>query len=904
MPAEKGPLRLHIEAQLPAVIAAAWVESRPLTWSVLAQRIGPAVHPDTGELLPVVSPQTGYAVSTVMDVLRALEDQGRAGRHQASAAVVRGKTTAPLWFNWSSLVPNVATLRDALEPYLADSNVPGHRRQKLNEALRAVLPAMTGFRLGRKCSAHEILKAAALLDASRIHELPARAQAAGATRKSGEEHARHVRGLMRWAADRKLVPFYLPTPRPADAWESYKDKVFPLPAVGAADGTLRTSRRLWDEFRRAAVDKHGAPILERDPDTLTPNEAHAIVVHMRRVMGRGSVAGEVGAFLMRLRDLHGAGPYRALEPNPYVARGAYGARCPRHMLVGVDGERADGGDWAAFRRMLVGAGFGPEWQDFLAWYEQYSTLDARAIDRRRTEFPARPPKHELGRGAQERRIQALRLWLGAAVGALGIDAAELTPVEALGNRYHEIRSAVRDEWAERAAFAQARRDAGLPPEDTVSDASSKGVEHYILAIGMMAQALLRRLQLQHAQRRTNDLRRAGDTGVIKIDKRAMRGGISEPDEQALNEAYEDSQLQAQMLKAARIERNGKTGDSNTAKSLDRIIDEMPARKWHAIYQELLKQIERMHRKRGGVYTQRFCSLVRHALVLSVLLSTACRESELYHLRFDIQFDRAKRVIVWRAIDRKNRKRHFGTLRPGLVPDWLLDLWCDECRPWLMTGQHVAAGRTPVAPHEFVFTNLDGHAIGCVEEDPHGGHRDLAGFENRKGHASTSFLNTLAATAAALGIVLPEGWGEFSEHAIRGAVAHDVASDPELGPEAAAKLLGDELRTILTSYARRDARTVDVTLLAAFGDLRHGSGERGGASNRLGPNGGAASVMEWVTAVQQLADAGLAGDLLNVAAEGLRVRYGVSDDAPAPSAIARSSQPWSRGSSVTPIRGAA
>lgn len=829
MPAPKGPLRLHIEAQLPVAVAAVWVEARAVTWKALAKRIGPGRDPETGEPLPVLDPTTGHPVSTLMDVVRALEAEGRAGRHQTSIDGGRGKATAPHWFNWSPVPHDVATLRDALEPYMASVDVPAHRRQKLAEALRLVLPLLTRFPLGRKCAVGEILKAAALVPAARIHELPARAQAAAATPKAGEQHARHVRGMMRWAAARHLVPIVLPAPRPDDAWEEWKDRLLALPSCGAADGTLRTSRRLWDEFRKAAIDRHGVTILERDPDDLTAAEAHDIVVHLRRVMGRGSVAGEVASFLLRLRDLHGEGPYRRLEPNPYVVRGPKGARAPRHMLVGADGGRADGGDWAAMRRIASDAGFGPEWQEFLTWYEQYCTLDALAIDRRRREFPARPPRHELGRGAQERRIQALRLWLGTATEMLGLGASDLTPAQALGVRYHEIRSAMRDEWAERAGYARARKDAGLPTEDTISDASSKGIEHYVLCIGMMAQALLRRLQLQRAGRRANDLRRVGDAGAIKIDKRVMRGGIAEHDEQALHEAYEDTLLQAEMLKAARIARNGKTGDSNSAKSLERIIEDMPARRWHAIYRALLTKVQRMRRERGRAPTRRWCKLVQHTLILSVLLSTACRESELYHLRFDIQFDRAKRVITWRAVDRKNRKRHFGTLRPALVPDWLLDLWCDECRPWLMSDQHVAAQRPAVAAHSFVFVNLDGNAIGCVDEDAHGGRRDLAGFENRKGSASTSFVNTLAAVAAELGVVLPEGRGEFGEHAIRGAIAHDVACDPELGPEAAAQLLGDDVKTIRRSYSRLDARSVDVTLLAAFADLRHQVSQPAGKS---------------------------------------------------------------------------
>jgi integrase len=324
----------------------------------------------------------------------------------------------------------------------------------------------------------------------------------------------------------------------------------------------------------------------------------------------------------------------------------------------------------------------------------------------------------------------------------------------------------------------------------------------------------------------------GTSKTQRVALGAVRGGVGDEIELALFEAFEDSQVQAEMLHAAREEKNGNTGDSNTAKSLDRIIEEMPASNWNAMYQHLQEEIQRLLRRgRGNLRTQAGAKLVMHALMLGILLSTACRESELYHLRFDIQFSRLGRRIVWRAVDRKNRKKHYGILRPGIVPDWLLDLWCDECRPWLMTGQHVAAGRPAVSPHEFVFVNLDGQAIGCVEEDPRGGGRDKAKFESRKGAASRLFVDSLGAAAAALGYVLPEGYGEFGEHAIRGAVGHAVYQDPNLGPQAAANLLGDTLKTVTTSYSRLDARGVDMTLLAAFSDLRQAAPDAGADPRR-------------------------------------------------------------------------
>ena len=820
----RGPLRLHIDARLPIVVADAWAEARPTTWKELARRVGPATYPATGAELPTIDPETGHAVSTFMDVIRSLESAGRAGRYWESTEGGQGKRSAPAWFNWSPIARESATLRDALAPYLAAPDVPEHRKQKLNEALRLLLPGLTRFPLGRKCPASEICKATALVPAARIHELPALAKAAAINTKAGESYARHIRGLMRWAAAERLVPVVLPEPRPANAWDAFRDRLFPLPEQGGASSAVRNDRRLWEEYREGAVSLHGATILDRDPESFSPQEAHAVTRHLKCVMGRVSTAGHVASFLLRLRDEHKAGPYRELEPNPFLIRSASGARTPRHMLV-LDPDdaavRAD--DWDALRRALRREGFPEEWQDFLRHYGEYSTLDVSEIDARSDEFPARPPKQQLGAGALLRRVQTIRIWLGTAVAVAGMDKATLAPAVAFGTHYRTIWVAVRKEWAARAKFAQDRRDAGLPPEDLISDEASKGLEHYVVAAGMMAQALLRRLQLARQRGRGTDLEQVGKSRTWRVDVGAVRAGVGDDLERALFEAFEDSQMQAQMLHAAREQKNGNTGDSNTAKSLDRIIEDMPATKWMAMYHHLQERVQRLLRTdRCALRTQAGAKLVMNALILGILLSTACRESELYHLRFDIQFSRVGRQIVWRAVDRKNRKKHYGVLRPGIVPDWLLDLWCDECRPWLMTGQHVAAGRPAVAPHEFVFVNLAGRAIGCIEEDRRGKGRDKRRFSSRKGAASRLFVDTLGAAAAALGYVLLEGYGEFGEHAIRGAVGHAVYQDPNLGPQAAANLLGDTLKTVEKSYSRLDARGVDMTLLAAFADLQRGT----------------------------------------------------------------------------------
>jgi integrase len=763
-----------------------------------------------------------------MDVIRSLESAGRAGRYWESTEGGQGKRSAPAWFNWSPIARETATLRDALAPYLAASGVPEHRKQKLNEALRLLLPSLTRFPLGRKCPASEICKAAALVPAARIHDLPALVKAAAISPTAGESYARHIRGLMRWAAAECVVPVMLPEQRPANAWDAYRDRLFPLPEQGGASSATRNDRRLWEVYREGAVSLHGAGIMEQDPDSLTPQDAHAVTRHLKCVMGRVSSAAHVASFLLRLRDEHQAGPYRELEPNPFLTRSASGARTPRHMLVMDPNDpnaRAD--NWDALRRALRREGFPEDWQDFLSNYEAYSTLDVGEIDARSDEFPARPPKQQLGAGALLRRVQTIRIWLGTAVAVVGMERETLTPHVAFGTHYRLIWLAVRKEWAARAKFAQDRRDAGLPPEDLISDEASKGLEHYVVVAGMMAQALLRRLQLVRQRGRGTDLEQVGKSRTWRVDVGAVRGAVGDDIERALFEAFEDSRMQAQMLHAAREQKNGNTGDSNTAKSLDRIIEDMPATKWMAMYHRLQEQVQRLLRtERRALQTQAGVKLVMHTLILGILLSTACRESELYHLRFDIQFFRRRREIVWRAIDRKNKKKHYGVLRPGIVPDWLLDLWCDECRPWLMTGQHVAAGRPAVAPHEFLFVNLDGRAIGCVEEDRRGKGRDKRRFNSRKGAASRLFVDTLGAAAAALGYVLLEGYGEFGEHAIRGAVGHAVYQDPNLGPQAAANLLGDTLKTIEKSYSRLDARGVDMTLLAAFADLRRSVADAG------------------------------------------------------------------------------
>lgn len=790
---------------LPNVVAEMWVTGVPLTLDELAQRTPAGTRVQGTRRVPSM---------TLRLALDAMEADGRVLRRSVHSTVDSSHAT-PRAFNWSPLSLETATLRDAVAPYLEDAAVAPASKRLLRSALRQVLPPLVAFPLPGRCSDREILKAASFLPADRIHELPERARTVESG--SADEYARAVRNVMRFAAKHRLVPLIFPAPRSTDPWIALKDAHFPL----GQRGTVKAYRADFDAFRRAAESFFGAALPA--PNEMTPEQAEEVIRFAGTKLGLRQQMSNLRRTLFDLRDRLQVGPFRNLEPNPWLVPTGRG-KGVRFYLSDSDG-RAVGADWDRLAAMVRANGFPDEWQPFIRWVGEYCSLSWEEFERRRDDFPARPSRRELDQSSQVYRLSALRAWLGVAIHELKMDPATLTPELALGVHARAIRNRLSDIWRERALWVAERKANGLPPEDTITDAQSNGLVQIVLGAGLWA--LGRYEWSRHARGQAVALK--GKHEKERVDKLREMQVDKTPSEAAMLQTYIDSTAYSDNVSK---DRRKQRGSLTTSKDLARIIEMMPVDRWVEIHTTMLQDLQTLLRKRPRadkrVMAQHrrepeleVASLGMATLYTGVLLSTACRESEALHIRLDTQMsprNLAQRLIVFRGVDRpKTNKGHNVVLHEAIVPQWLLDLVLQRVRPYLMRERWIAKGLlSSVQDHPFLFVTEKGKAIGCVEETALGGGRDRVGMIPRQAGFSKRWQTTVARCAARLGIEVPIERGEFGEHPLRAAVGYYVYR--KHGAQAAANLLGHSEKVLLESYAFLDARGVNVAELPAFAAL--------------------------------------------------------------------------------------
>ena len=184
---------------------------------------------------------------------------------------------APYAFNFTSRPIGEATLRQALEPFLGDSEVPDTAKRSVRSALRFVLGLPT------QCADDVLLASADRVNATELYDLPARIYdlAVRPPATLGEQTAKNyrtaIRRLLRYAGTRRLVPVVFPRLWVSDPWEVAKNRYFPLASEGRTDMELLGFRSAWMALAEAAVAKHGEA--GRDPARLTRAKAELTITY-------------------------------------------------------------------------------------------------------------------------------------------------------------------------------------------------------------------------------------------------------------------------------------------------------------------------------------------------------------------------------------------------------------------------------------------------------------------------------------------------------------------------------------------------------------------------------------------------------------------------------------------------
>jgi integrase len=802
------PLRSPRYAQLKAAAIEAFVAGRT---------------PSQRELAEIISGQTDLVAADVArqltPYLRRLEQHGiyaaqRARNGSKGDGMTAGEPTSPWSFNWSPVATADTTLRHVAECYLG---APGDAVSvTAKHAFRSAIRAAEGLRV--RCPDTEILRACERTAAERIHGYAERtynrmtAPPSGIVDKTAKNHRAAIRAAIRFAATADAIPMVFPAHWP-DSWEEWKDRYWPLADDGVTPAVVSNRRGGWTALASACRTLFGE---EMRPDELTAERAESAIRHLQQVEGRIAAGYNVGTALRELEERGGVGPFTrpfaaGAADEEFIEQTPAGAR-PKLYLYDLDGSAADG-DWDALVGMLERRGLPEELLDFVRWYREWVTLDSLVILRKPAQFPPRRESMQLNDTTLEGRITALRAFIGAAIKLCHLPPASLTPDELLGEQFPVILGEMTDWWE--------RRRAGLA-EGAQGSARAGAIRQYVIAMGQFALAYYERLRHARGQR----VHVASTTNAEtrerreRLDWRQEEGAVKSAVEAMVWDAYRMAgQYADAMAGTVRGEKGKRAQRPNEFKNLERIIRNTPPTFWIALLDAMIEEVGAAKRA-GRDHGRRYYLLVLDAFTLGLYISTGCRNSEMLHVRLDVQFtdeNRVLRRIELRARDRKNRKAHTVLLQPAFLPDDLIDEYLKRTRPYFMRELHIERDRPDaVRAHQFLLVSAEGTAYGCTEELRDGTGRKKRGFRQRARQHSQRFKTHMAKAAVRHGLSLPGRKYEFGLHPLRGACGYAVYH--QLGLVAAADYLGDSLETVEAAYSAKSGLLVDSSVLRGL-DMR-------------------------------------------------------------------------------------
>ncbi len=813
-----NPNPIHPALERAAI--AAWSGELPFSQRALADALAPELAEDPAHV--------AQRLPHYLDVL------ARQGIYTSQRARYGAKTQgaghlgSPQCFNWSPVAPEDATLRHAVEPFLADESVAEHRKHALRSALRF------GLELPTKCPDDALLKACDGVPAAELYTLPRRVHDAALSRpeplskQTAQNHRSAIRGAMRYAAERRLMPVVFPQLWADNAWARDKDRWFPLYPDGPTPQRIMAWRWAWTAFGETLADMR--PDLPNELTSVTREIADAVITRMQMQDGRYALGYQARGAFRFLAEQHYVGPFAESSPaDVFLVRTPSGPR-PALYLRSATGAAGDG-DWDAFFGLLAEHGLPAELTEFLNWYREYVTLPGMKIITRRDKFPPRRGRTVLDESTLNERLVALRAFLGAALYelkshadapelGLSLDPATLTPEVLFGSKFSAILGALVAWWTARSEVL---------PRGAMGKSSSGALRQMVIGLGMMALALYERLR---HQRRTQIATESTASGQERVNWREEEQAQKTPVEAAAWDAYRDAgQMADALVGQAKGRSKGKRAKrNNDFKDIREIVKNTPPSYWIELLGTMVAAMRKAKRDRAD-HGHAYHVNVLNAFLLGALISTGCRIEELCHVRLDIQASQltTKRIIRLRAIDRKNAKDHDVLVQAALVPDDLLSEYLDRSRPWFIAGRSLEESDSPprssgfrksaprkrgaVEAHEWLLISTSGREFGCREEKPDGAGRRKTPFKRRCAQAGLRFKVQMSAAAREAGMPLPERRFEFGPHSVRGSCGYGLFLLH--GVQKAAHYLGDEEDTVRDAYSSINGIHVDASCLVGL-----------------------------------------------------------------------------------------
>ena len=651
--------------------------------------------------------------------------------------------------NLSSFDNGEGDLRHVLRAYLADPDVSAQHKKDARVVVRFVTGAPT------QCADETLAVHASKIPAAQLHTLLGKIdeRATGTTRRN---YKSTLRKLLRYAAERGVVPIIFPPTQVKDAWyEIVSDEARPV--RGNARWAILFARDMFVEHLGSDA---------ADPRVLTPEQVDTVLRHLRK-SGRFYEAHRVRDGIGRLGSL-GIGPAREPASLPYITWPE------KENMSGPPLGTPEG---------LIALLRAHQYPESLIEAIQYHTDAILLTDKElgtKTDHPAGRLRKRVAVSTFVAISLYVRLLLWSVRHRVKLAPAKTTPETLFSEA--TLRAAIahlETEWDERAKRGELTAPVTNQLMLTVSYAGT-------VADTLRGRAKHRRLQLQDDETHV-------DREVVEHEARL---------EARYTKGAEHAYARAESLQEV-ISDSPVGGKGNTRKDIREIYEQTPPAYWLKTLHAMLAETEKI--KRANRADLDSLMHVQFTLALALLISTGMRWSELCHVRLDVQFSpehRRKQQIVLRKTDRKNKKVHTVHVSPDIVPVWLLAFYLDVVRPKLLKKK----------AHEWLIVQPSGDPVGCPEEKADGTGRDIRIFNGRKGRHHILWQERVGPWAFNANGHCPEEEGRLTPHCIRNAFAAYLVI--RFGISRAAHYLGDSESSVDDTYGFLTGKAAGIDEVAA------------------------------------------------------------------------------------------
>jgi hypothetical protein len=665
-----------------------------------------------------------------------------------------GKTAWAVYL-WGA--PGNANLADALRAAAKSDGYAGN----LSVVRTGVRYALA---LPDYCNEAKLLAGATQVSASQLQDLPDRVFEVALTRGSGQRQSGYnlrsqMRGFLRWAVTNRVLPICFTARVTRTPWDDVADAVWPNPRQRT---TAATYRAAWHKVAAIASELHGREI---QPNDLTS-------AHIKAIWGRILASGHP-----RLADTARS----AISAAGKAGHLRQWTR-PQHRRTGQcltvpDGISIEQDPWGALSTALNEAGFPSEFSEFFAWFQQYRTLESKAMRRRRAEFPRRPPHKQLRPGSQIQYVRSILRWLGSAGRELGAPSS-LTLIQVFGRDFPKVLTRFEEE------VETAAKTGRCSPHGS-------GARNVIVCACAIASDLYAYIRHRDGHSLALNQSSSGE----RVDLQAELRKDVAPDLRTLLEAYKEGFVAVAELSEAAKAANETGKSRNSVRHMETTVDRFS---FQGFWVPLLDAaLEALSQAAKGERSPAFHLTVRHTFQLALAISTAARPREMCIAvigdHYQPQSENPTDVLHLPAGLRKNAVAHDSPIIRRFLPNWLEELHM-ESRAYFLSRNPDPTDADRLA----LFLCRAGRALaapGMSEADIKSGVCTLR----------AAFRNFVAKTAAAAGLTPPTDAGYRGMYTIRGAAGDFVNSHS--GSQEAAKLLGNHPRTAAVAYASRSGRDI-------------------------------------------------------------------------------------------------